>query len=536
MSLHLLIPMSGQGTRYQIAGYQQPKPAIPIHGIPMIERLLKLFPTDWSSSFVLADNHQLTNLPHILQKLRPNGQLHWISPNRLGPSYACLAALDSIPPDQPILVSYCDYGMVWDARRFEDFTQSSQCDACLISYRGFHAHYLSDVKYAYSRMQGDRVVEVREKGSFTDQRENEFASCGAYYFRSAKLLKKAIEYQMKMGFSLNGEYYTSLTIQALLEMNPEADVRVFEIPGFFQWGTPQDLWDFEYWEGSYHNENRYGNDVSKLQVDQILMPMAGLGSRFQSMTQKRKPFIRLQGQAMFQRALDTLPRAKKEVIVTIDEVRQNVEELSSGKTTNQRDWIFLAETPHGQALSVQKGLPHLNLDQEVLVTACDHGLTFSSYQWDQLRTSSCDAAVFGIQGFPETRRRPSSYSYIHVVDSELKDSEELPRVSGIGVKTPFTSQPDKEYLLVGTFWFRNGKILQDGIQELQRRGSMVNNELYLDGIFNLLLEQGLDVRLFPLLSYRNWGDPNSLKESMYWKEVFSGQMLRPRQAFDGIEF
>ena len=31
------------------------------------------------------------------------------------------AALAALPPDAPVLVSYCDYGMVWDPAAFERF-------------------------------------------------------------------------------------------------------------------------------------------------------------------------------------------------------------------------------------------------------------------------------------------------------------------------------------------------------------------------------------------------------------------------------
>ena len=47
---------------------------------------------------------------------------------------------------------------------------------------------------------------------------------------------------------------------------------------------------------------------------------------------------------------------------------------------------------------------------------------------------------------------------------------------------------------------------------------------------------GCDVRVFPLDGYMNWGDPNSLKESLYWKEVFMGHQLQPRGAYPGVEF
>lgn len=35
--LSIVVPMAGLGSRFAEAGYQDPKPLIPVHGIPMIE-------------------------------------------------------------------------------------------------------------------------------------------------------------------------------------------------------------------------------------------------------------------------------------------------------------------------------------------------------------------------------------------------------------------------------------------------------------------------------------------------------------------
>ena len=81
--MQMLFPMSGQGLRIKNAGWALPKPLIPVSGQPMIERLLQKIPMECPCTFVLAENHQTTNLKTYLN-LR-----------------------------SPILVSYCDYGLKW---------------------------------------------------------------------------------------------------------------------------------------------------------------------------------------------------------------------------------------------------------------------------------------------------------------------------------------------------------------------------------------------------------------------------------------
>ncbi|MBY0316686.1 MAG: NTP transferase domain-containing protein, partial [Bdellovibrionales bacterium] len=280
-----------------------PKPLIPVNGIPMIERLLQKFPTEWPCTFVLAENHNPTELEVTLLRLRPQSKIIYVPANSEGPSRAIQAAIESLDHELPVLISYCDYGLKWDPWDFADYVKNTDCDSCVVSYRGFHAHYIGPQMYAYSRLKGERVVQVKEKGSFTEQRENEYASNGAYYFKKVSDLKSALEYQKKNDIKMNNEFYTSLTIEALLQMKPESQCRVYEVDAFYQWGTPEDLKIFEYWEKTFKNLNKWGEAIKEIQIRQILMPMAGLGSRISQILSQPKPVVKLDGQPMYRRAL-----------------------------------------------------------------------------------------------------------------------------------------------------------------------------------------------------------------------------------------
>lgn len=531
--MHLLIPMSGQGVRYQKAGFKEPKPLIPVSGVPMIERLLTAFPAHWRAHFVLAENHRETELPPLLKKLRPDCTLHWVPPHTLGPGHAVQTALGSgqIPSNEPVLVSYCDYGMVWDAAAFERFTKDSECDACVISYRGFHAHYLSPVTYAYSRLEGESVREVKEKGSFTSDREQEYASSGGYYFRTAALLREALKYQFDQKVALNGEYYISLTVESLLRARPSTRARVFEIPGFFQWGTPEDLMSFEYWERTFQGFNRFTDPApGTYEVDQVLMPMAGLGSRFRDISPLPKPLIPVGGTPMFSLALDSLPRPTiRSSLVALESFADTVAAHAPTSATITR----LKTTPSGQALSTEAGIDTLDASGEVFVSACDHAIVLDPAKWSRFHARpDCDAAIFTVQGFPGTLRRPRAFSYVVPKAGDLSAFPEVERVS---VKEPATPDIRKNHLLVGTFWFSSAQLLKAGIEELKKRDIRVNSELYLDSVFDVLASMGKRVRLIPLDGYIGWGDPESLCEALYWQEIFTGRRLDTRPRFPGIQ-
>lgn len=525
MTIHLLLPMSGQGTRFQKAGYKLPKPLIPVSGRPMIERLLANFPARWPSVAVMSDNHASTDLKSVLLKMRPDMTVCEIPAHAKGPGFALLKALEYVPADAPVLVSYCDYGMSWDAARFEEFVEKTGCDACLVSYRGFHAHYLSPVPYAYSRMNGERVVEVKEKGWFGPDRELEYASCGAYYFRTASLLKEALAVQEQKKLLMNGESYTSLTIQALLEAYPGAHVRVFEIPYFYQWGTPEDLRIFEYWEKTLSAAAKYqGESAAEYRVDQILIPMCGLGSRFAALTETPKPFIQIGEKMMYEEAIESLPKGNTHIVA----LEKHGQHFAHRKTSI----TLLDSTPNGQALSVLAGLPSLADKGDIIISACDHAIVLNPKDWQAFRSKpDADAAIFTIQGFPGGARKPEAFAW---VATEPKSTGSFPQVERVSVKKPLGDNPINDHLLVGTFWFKNKKILQEGIEKIIGKDIRVNGEIYLDSVFNELISSGLKIRIIPLEGYINWGDPDSLAESLYWQEVFFGRSYARRPRFPGV--
>lgn len=243
----VLVTMGGRGVRFKQAGYSEPKPFVNVLGKPMIKRVLDLFPQSWSTICVV--NNQDYNLNHFqyIESIRQDVRFVQIEPNTSGPMQTVIAGLEVIPDDQPVFVTYCDYGQEWDAEDFLSFVNKNDSDICFVGYRGFHAHYLTANMYCYAKTEGHIISDIKEKESFSKNREDDFASTGGYYFKSAKLLKEAIIEQQKQNLSWNGEYFTSLAAKALMNVRGDLKVHAYEINKFFQWGTPEDLKAFEYW-------------------------------------------------------------------------------------------------------------------------------------------------------------------------------------------------------------------------------------------------------------------------------------------------
>jgi NDP-sugar pyrophosphorylase family protein len=459
---------------------------------------------------VLAENHRQTNLEKTLKKLRPQSEVFYVPAHSEGPGRALLSIKDKLNTDQSVIVSYCDFGMKWDANDFLRFVEQTESDCCLVSYSGYHAHYVTETPYAYSRVENNRVIEIKEKGWFQD-REKEYASNGIYYFKTGKLLLKALDLQFSEKNFINGESYTSLTVQSLMKANPETFVTVYEIPAFYQWGTPEDLSDYCYWEKTFEN---YFKKRPKIQMAHILVPMAGMGKRFRQTTDVPKPFLKIDGSPIYQRAVNCFDG--KKLFVALEEHR---------KYLGGEESLFIEKTPEGQSLTTLAGALKLPMDREVFVTACDHEIVIDENVFEKAKTEA-DAVIFTVTGYPGSRRNSESYAYVN--------AEKNGQVVSVSCKKTISDSPTADPLLVGSFWFKSNQILQKGIELQTAKNLRANGELYLDLVFNCLIEAGKTVKICPLKSYINWGDPQAMSEALYWYEVFGGRSLTKRNRFSGV--
>ena len=245
----LIVPMSGLGSRFLRAGYSMPKPLLPVHNRPIIEWVLAAFPGAIDPLFICRKEHlEETNMRDILLALKPEATILGIEGAKLGPVDALLKAQDAIDDRRAAIVSYCDYYMQWDYRLFVEHVMRTQCAGSVPCYTGFHPHLLPRKNlYACCRVDDDdRLLEIREKHSFTDDKTLSRHSPGAYYFAEGQLLKHYSRRLMEAEDSLNGEYYVSMVYNHMI-----ADKLLVTAPAnvkhFCQWGTPEDLEDYLFW-------------------------------------------------------------------------------------------------------------------------------------------------------------------------------------------------------------------------------------------------------------------------------------------------
>lgn len=250
--MNIIIPMTGYGSRFVAAGYQELKPLISIQGKPILQWILEgMYPGETDITFICRAEH-LNSRPDMettLKTIAPTARIvsinNWI---KKGPVFDVLRAAEFIDDMKPCIINYCDFYMTWDWEEFQKKALDMDADGAIPCYSGFHPHLLKRKNVYASCLtdEKDFLLEIREKFSFEKDKTKAKHSPGVYYFRTGALLKKYCQKLVSYGPALNNEYYASLPYNYMVKDGKKVWVPV-NVTHFCQWGTPEDLEEYLFW-------------------------------------------------------------------------------------------------------------------------------------------------------------------------------------------------------------------------------------------------------------------------------------------------
>ena len=510
--------MSGFGERFRRAGYEVPKPLIEIDGKPVIAHVIDMFPGEQEFIFICNQDH-LSNshysMESILRKYCPTGRIIGIPAHKLGPIHAVRQVENLIDPNRQVVVNYCDFTCYWDWHHFKQFVAASECDGAIPAYKGFHPHTLGSTNYAYMREECGWVLDIQEKQPYTNNRMEEYASSGTYYFSSGKVMSDAFCATMEQGINVNGEYYVSLAYKLMLAAH--RPVAVYPLQHFMQWGTPEDVAEYNGWSSAFRRMAEPLLHVTEA-IGSLVIPMAGLGQRFVNEGYTvTKPLIPVSVKPMVVRAVNDLPPAIHHVFVLRSDMAGH-EDISNTLMEIYPDAVIetIPAVTEGQACTAMIGLDALarelgNVPGPITFGACDNGALYDASTLHALAENpEVDIIVWGARGHANAIRHPQMYGWIDAENGAI---------SRVSVKTPLSS-PVTDPIVLGTFTFRRAEDFRKVISHLIARDGRVNGEFYIDSCINDAIELGLRCHLFEVDNFISWGTPNDLRTFEYWQSCF----------------
>ncbi|WP_233592498.1 NTP transferase domain-containing protein [Erwinia psidii] len=518
-SVQIVIPMSGFGERFRRVGYNVPKPLIEIEGKPIVAHVIDMFPGESSFIFICNQDH-LDNpdyrMEAILKQYCPEGRVVGIKPHKLGPVHAVRQVEAMLDPSEPVVVNYCDFTCYWDWHHFKRFVKETACAGAVPAYKGFHPHTLGKTNYAYIRETAGWMDDIQEKQPYTDNRMEEYASSGTYYFASAKVMSDAFSMMMEQNLNIGGEYYVSLAYRPLLASGQS--VAVYPIQHFMQWGTPEDVAEYNVWSNVFHKAIEPAG-VPPAPQGAIVIPMAGLGQRFSKEGYTlTKPLIPVSGRSMVAQAAHDLPAAEQHVFVLRADMAGYQDVAAELKALYPNAIIrTIDKVTEGQACSALIGFDALAQEGKpvsgpITIGTCDHGALYDADAFSQLvNDPATDVIVWGVRGYPNAARHPQMFGWIDAENGVIRS---------ISVKTPLEN-PASDPVVLGTFTFRKADDFRRALERLIARDGRINGEFYIDSLIDDAIALGLRCALFEVDSYLCWGTPNDLRTFEYWQSCFA---------------
>jgi NDP-sugar pyrophosphorylase family protein len=510
--------MSGFGERFRMAGYSIPKPLIEIEGKPIVAHVIDMFPGELDFIFICNQDH-LNNPDYhmelILRQYCPTGRIIGIPPHKLGPIHAVRQVQHMIDLNRPVVVNYCDFSCYWDWSHFKKYVTNNACQGAIPAYKGFHPHTLGSTNYAYMRELNGWVQDIQEKQPYTNNRMEEYASSGTYYFASGQIMSEAFRAVVEQDLNVSGEYYVSLAYKPLLTSGQS--VAVYPLEHFMQWGTPEDVAEYNTWSNAFKKLAEPFKKATKPHGS-LIVPMAGLGQRFtKEGYELTKPLIPVSGKPMVAQATHDLPSAEQHVFVVRADM-QGYENISIELKRLYPMSIIktIDRVTEGQACTALIGLDALEKDlsscpEPITIGTCDNGALYDVDAFNRLVDNpDIDLIVWAVRGYPNAVRHPNMFGWIDATEG---------LIHSISVKTPLDN-PAVDPIVLGTFTFRRSEDFRHAVDHLIARDGRINGEFYIDSCINDAIELGLRCQLFEVDSYLCWGTPNDLRTFEYWQSCF----------------
>lgn len=226
--IEIVIGMAGEGQRFADAGYPQSKPFIDVKGAPMIKRVIEnLSPISDCFTLVAKFSH-VERLEHMLKDMHLDARVIGIDTPTEGAACSVLKIKDKLAPRVPVLITACDQLIKYDVEQWKKHLQDANNHTSWVFGPATHP------KWSYCRLDGDRVVEVKEKEPISP-----WANCGLYYWNRWGSFVEAAGRMINANRRVNGEFYVAPVLQESIEMGEI--VRPFFPEKMIGLGTPEDL-------------------------------------------------------------------------------------------------------------------------------------------------------------------------------------------------------------------------------------------------------------------------------------------------------
>ena len=246
-TVHIIMPMAGEGSRFKDAGYTVPKPLIKLNDVELYKHALNslydLTPDEFKYTFIIREEFRDTIVPQILNSY-PDATILSVEKTTKGALETVMLAEDYIDDDDYVIIMDCDLEFKSEEFIEELFSAIDEERPLLLSF------YSRDPKYSYVKLnEDDEFEDIAEKNPISTH-----ALGGCYCVGKGKIFKKCAKiyiYDFYKGNIDTPEIYISLIYKYInKELEEYDEICVYDMnfhkDHYWSYGTPYDLEHYDY--------------------------------------------------------------------------------------------------------------------------------------------------------------------------------------------------------------------------------------------------------------------------------------------------
>lgn len=237
-TLHIIMPMAGEGTRFSKAGWTTPKPLIELRGVPLFRRAIDsvaIKGIEMKYSFIVRQEHiDKQHIDELIKAIQPDACVFSVQKTTRGAVETCLVAESAIDDEDAVVVMDCD--LEFRSERYNELVAKALSVSADEADGGALVSFESDnPRYSYAEVDDDgHVLRTAEKDPISSH-----ALCGAYFFGSGKDFKRIAHQLLEDGTHGKAEFYVSLLYNYLLDEGKV--IRLATMEEYYSYGTPEEL-------------------------------------------------------------------------------------------------------------------------------------------------------------------------------------------------------------------------------------------------------------------------------------------------------
>jgi dTDP-glucose pyrophosphorylase len=231
--LTIVVPMAGRGSRFAEAGFKDPKPLIPVKGVPMIKLVIDNLRPSRPHRFVFIcqrEHVRAYELERLLGEWAPGCAIVQLDGVTEGAACSVLTA-DAWLDDSALMIANSDQYLDISIDDYLDGMGS--CDGLIMTMTA------DDPKWSFVAMDGQGMVtQVAEKVAISNE-----ATVGVYNFARGRDFADAAREMIAKDLRVNGEFYVAPVYNMLIEQGAKIAIHNIgaEAAGMYGLGVPSDL-------------------------------------------------------------------------------------------------------------------------------------------------------------------------------------------------------------------------------------------------------------------------------------------------------